>query len=102
MLGVLPHLTASPSAYVECRGAGITMSDGMACTVEHRSGSERANVCWDVVMECSNGTRGTARGCGEVLPGGKVSVAVPFAAFGNTLKKCDRVTMTSVAGVTLR
>jgi hypothetical protein len=102
MMGVLPRLAASPSATVECRGAGASLAAGMSCTIEHRSGASRMSVCWDVIIACANGARGSAHHCGEVDPGGKVSVAVPFAGFGGALDGCDRVSTMSVGGVSAR
>jgi hypothetical protein len=99
----IPRLiSGTPGAYVECRAAGVTIAAGMSCTIEHRSGSGAVSVCWDIMMECANGTRGTAHGCGDAQPGGKVSVAVPFVAFGGTLDECDKVTTTSVAGLVMK
>jgi hypothetical protein len=87
--------------YVECKSAGATLADGMACTIEHQQGDSPVHACWDMNITCQNGTAGKAHGCGDVQPMAKSSVVMPFSAFGGSLDKCDTVSGSNVDGVTL-
>jgi hypothetical protein len=90
-----------PEAYVECRSAGPLLSSGMACTIEHRSGTRGLHACWTMTVTCANGTTGRGDGCGDVEPRGKSSTTMPFSAFHGSLDRCDQASGASVGSVAL-
>jgi hypothetical protein len=56
---------AEPSplyATVNCSGS----TSGFSCQVAHRQGLGAAEVCWDVAIQCLNGTRPRASACQTV------------------------------------
>ena len=91
----------APEAYVECRSAGATLGAGMACTIGHRAGGRSLHACWTITIQCVNGARGSADGCGDVAPKAMSSVLVPFTAFKGTLDNCDQVSAANVANMKL-
>ena len=85
--------------YVECKSAGATLDTGMSCTLDHQQGDVPAHACWDMIVTCQNGTKGTVHGCGDVRPQAKSNVVLPFSAFGGSLDKCDGVAGANVTGL---
>jgi len=73
----------------------------MACTIDHRAGDRPIRACWTIRIQCVNGTKGAADGCGEAAPKGKSSVLVPFSAFNGALDKCDQVSAANVGNMKL-
>jgi hypothetical protein len=89
-----PLFVDVPRARVSCKAAGAVLGDGMACTIEHVSGTSPLYVCWDVVLTCSNGPGGSGRACDSVEPRKSTPVSIPFSALTGadgcrTLKKID-------------
>lgn len=82
--------------YVECAGVGT----GFNCTADHREGSDKVKVCWDVNVVCKNGTHATASGCATVAPSGKATTFIPVSDVKNN-DKCDMAVNTAVENVKL-
>jgi hypothetical protein len=91
VFGVPAFLRAENKVYVECMGTVA----GYNCTADHREGSDRVNVCWEVNVACQNGTKASGTGCQDVSPGAKASTLIPFAQVKN-FDKCDLATSTAV------
>jgi hypothetical protein len=83
------------SVYVECFGAG---SMGYTCTATHKSGSVGADVCWDLVISCRNGTAATGHACSRVEQGGKTSAGIPLSEVANA-EACDAAVGARVANI---
>lgn len=91
-----------PSAAVECRSVGATLSTGMTCTLEHKGGAGPVDMCWSINVSCSNGANGSAEGCGSVAPAAKSSVLVPYAAFRGALDRCDQASASSISNIRIK
>lgn len=91
-----------PSAAVECRPVGATLSTGMACTIEHKGGSGPVDVCWSINISCTNGSNGSAEGCGSVAPTSKSNVLVPYSAFRGALDRCDQASASSISDIRIK
>ena len=58
----------------------VPANDGITCTVTHTQGSRRANVCWEAVIPCQNGSEAVGRACQLVEPQGSAIRIIPEAA----------------------
>lgn len=87
-------------AYVRCKAAGKLVADGFDCSIEHRTGADTVDVCWDLVLTCANETVGTSRKCGTVAPKQTTEARVPYAAISG-MKGCDKLTKIEVKDLVL-
>lgn len=77
------------SARVECRGAGVILAAGFACSAHHEEAFQ-VKMCWTMSITCANGTTGkSADTCTTVAPSGTNSRAVPYDSFHGELERCD-------------
>lgn len=93
---IFPGMGPKQEVAVECAAAGPVLASGMACSLQHKSGDESVSACWSINIACTNGSHGTAKGCGTVAPKSKSTALVPFSAFGGALDTCDQTASASV------
>lgn len=85
-----------PEVYVECS----PQSDRLTCTLEQRSGNNPTNTCWEIHLECQNGTMPKARSCQKTAPSGKVTSTVLETEFSQ-IENCDDVRSIAVANISV-
>ena len=81
--------------YVSCAAGAVAVS----CTVEHKSGFEPANACWDVAFTCANGVTPTAHACQAVDPDHTVQRVVQLSEFSPPAASCSQVVSSAVNNV---
>ena len=81
---------------VSCAGADAA---GVVCTVTSIQGNGNgASACWDVVIDCANGSRSQAHGCQDVDFEGKASRVIPLDKFSDP-QSCNKATGMSVTNI---
>lgn len=82
---------------VQCQGGG----DAVDCTLRHTKGSRTVNACFELAIQCRNGTKPVARACQNGLSAGAVATRTLKDADFSNADKCDDVISTAVQNVTI-
>ena len=99
-LGILLVLgcTLQPAAEPE-RHRGhvvcVPIVDGFECSLSHTRGSNPIEICWKLDLTCRNDLSTSFRRCGEVSPGRRATMVVPFEEIP-AWDECDEVYRVSV------
>lgn len=77
-----------PTGQVECFPQGLTLDKGFRCVARH-TGGPAARLCWDIVIDCTNGPTVTAGNCADVNQGGSsIAYVTPHP---DAVKQCASV-----------
>lgn len=93
-------LTGCERDYAEVRCAGS--GDGtLTCSVSHTKGSNTIDVCFDMVLQCHNGTTSSAHACQKSLAPNTLANRLLRDDDFKNMDKCDSVTGTSVSNIAI-
>ncbi len=93
-IGAYRQCSSRVRVQVLCRVA----APNVECTAEHTQGDNAVTACWNVVFQCANGVRPSARACAEVRAGSPTTKVLSEKDFAG-VDKCDKATAIDVTNL---